>query len=103
MDKRHRDPGVHARTPGRVFDKDMASTTTRSGREVRMTLPHRLFAPRRRHRARVSSRRTSSASSTPALFLIGDGFNPSAPVEFERIPLFATPSIFRHVAPARNR
>lgn len=92
MDPQHRDSLAFLRVCSGRFEKDMSVTHPRSGRKVRMTRPHRLFA---RDRETVDEAFPGDVIglSNPGIFRIGDTLCGGEVFEYAPIPPFQ-PEVF---------
>ncbi|MCA0457832.1 MAG: peptide chain release factor 3 [Chloroflexi bacterium] len=92
MDPQHRDSLAFLRVCSGRFEKDMNVTHPRSGRKVRMTRPHRLFA---RDRETVDEAFPGDVIglSNPGIFRIGDTLCEGDTFQFAPIPPFQ-PEVF---------
>jgi peptide chain release factor 3 len=87
MDPNHRDRIAFMRVVSGRFERDMAVLNPRSGRQVRLTRPQKLFA-----QDRVVMEEAYPGDivglTNPGLFAIGDTVCEGAPVRFNGIPRF---------------
>ncbi len=97
MDPRHRDRIAFVRVCSGKFEKDMSVRHVRSGKEVRLSQAHRLFA-QDREVVETAFPGDIVGLINPGLFAIGDTICTGKPLQFEGIPSFSP----EHFAWMRN-
>ncbi|MBS1911386.1 MAG: peptide chain release factor 3 [Bacteroidetes bacterium] len=88
MDKQHRDRVAFLRVCSGRFEKDMMVTNVRSGRQVRLSRPHKMFA---QERETVDEAYPGDIIGlmNPGVFAIGDTVTSGQKVQFDPIPHFS--------------
>ncbi|HVZ38094.1 MAG TPA: peptide chain release factor 3 [Candidatus Kapabacteria bacterium] len=104
MDKQHRDRVAFLRVCSGKFEKDMMVTNVRSGRQVRLSRPHKMFA---QERETVDEAYPGDIIGlmNPGVFAIGDTVTSGPKVQFDPIPHFS-PERFASVrtpSPAKRK
>jgi len=88
MDRQHRDRVAFLRICSGKFEKDMSVTNTRSGRQVRLSRPHKMFA-QERETVEEAYPGDIIGLMNPGVFAIGDSVTSGRNVHFEPIPHFS--------------
>jgi peptide chain release factor 3 len=104
MDKQHRDRVAFLRVCSGKFEKDMAVTNMRSGRQVRLSRPHKMFA-QERETVEEAYPGDIIGLMNPGVFAIGDTVTSGKKLQFEPIPHFS-PERFASVrtgSPAKRK
>ncbi len=104
MDRQHRDRVAFLRVCSGKFEKDMAVTNVRSGRQVRLSRPHKMFA-QERETVEEAYPGDIIGLMNPGVFAIGDTVTSGKGVHFEPIPHFS-PEKFASVrtpSPAKRK
>lgn len=104
MDKQHRDRVAFLRVCSGRFEKDMAVTNVRSGKQVRLSRPHKMFA-QERETVEEAYPGDIIGLMNPGVFAIGDTVTNGRKVQFEPIPHFS-PERFASVrtpSPAKRK
>ncbi|KXK57314.1 MAG: peptide chain release factor 3 [Candidatus Kapabacteria bacterium] len=104
MDRQHRDRVAFLRVCSGKFERDMSVTNTRSGRQVRLSRPHKLFA-QERETVEEAYPGDIIGLMNPGVFAIGDTVTSGKGVQFEPIPHFS-PERFASVrtpSPAKRK
>jgi len=104
MDKQHRDRVAFLRVCSGKFEKDMTVTNMRSGRQVRLTRPHKMFA-QERETVEEAYPGDIIGLMNPGVFAIGDTVTSGKKLQFEAIPHFS-PERFASVrtgSPAKRK
>src|SRR5690606_37610581 len=97
MDKQHRDRIAFLRVTSGRFERGMAASHVRLGREVRMSHPHRFFG---QERVTIDEAFPGDVIGliNPGLFRVGDVVTSGPRIEVRNFPRFA-PEIFAQVRP----
>jgi len=97
MDKQHRDRIAFLRVTSGRFERGMAASHLRLGREVRLSHPHRFFG---QERVSIDEAWPGDVIGliNPGLFRVGDVLSSGPRFEVRNFPRFA-PEIFAQVAP----
>lgn len=104
MDRQHRDRVAFLRVCSGKFEKDMAVTNARSGRQVRLSRPHRMFA-QERETIEEAYPGDIIGLMNPGVFAIGDTVTSGKKMQFDPIPHFS-PERFASVrtsSPAKRK
>jgi peptide chain release factor 3 len=104
MDRQHRDRVAFLRVCSGKFEKDMAVTNARSGRQVRLSRPHRMFA-QERETIEEAYPGDIIGLMNPGVFAIGDTVTSGKKIQFDPIPHFS-PERFASVrtsSPAKRK
>jgi peptide chain release factor 3 len=98
MDPNHRDRVAFLRVVSGRFERDMSAVNVRTGKQVRLTRPQKLFAS---DREIVDEAYPGDiiGLTNPGAFALGDSVVTGAPVRFQGVPRFAP----EHFAVLRNR
>jgi len=104
MDRQHRDRVAFVRVCSGRFEKDMAVTNTRTGREIRISRSHRLFA-QERETIEEAWPGDIIGVMNPGHFAIGDTVTGGSKLAFEPIPRFSPERfvVVRTSSPAKRK
>jgi peptide chain release factor 3 len=98
MDPNHRDRIAFLRVVSGKFERDMAATNVRTGKQVRLTRPQKLFASEREV-VEVAFPGDIIGLTNPGAFALGDTLCTGPAVRFQGVPRFAP----EHFGVLRNR
>ncbi len=104
MDRQHRDRVAFLRVCSGRFEKDMTVTNSRTGKQVRLSRPHKMFA-QERETVEEAYAGDIIGLMNPGVFAIGDTVTSGKKVQFDPIPHFS-PERFASVrtpSPAKRK